>query len=141
MRCHDFQTRPFAYIYDVFNSCSKLRHVIAPSCALISTSSFVLTASILCHYSNRFFQASSFLHLPKTTLPTSNLLISPEQFTWLYVDYILPSFSSFLSPWPRRTIHHLSFETNNFHYYITSSLPFPSLPFPSLQFIFTLQNT
>ena len=124
MRCHDFQTRPFAYIYDVFNSCSKPRHVIAPSRVLISTSSSVPTPPILRHYSNCFLQVSSLLYLPKTTLPTSNLVISPEQFTWLYVDYTLPSFSPFLFPWLRRTIHHHSFETHNFHYHITSSLPF-----------------
>ena len=111
MRCRDIQTRLFAYHCHVFYNCSNPCHVIALSRALISTSSSIPNPPIVHHYSICFLQSSSLLHLLTNNLPTSNLFISSEQVTWISFDSILPSFSSFLSPWPGRT-------TNNFYYHI-----------------------
>ena len=76
MRDRDIRTRPFAYNYNVFHSCSNPRHVKDSSRVLVSTSPFTPTLAVIHHFSLHFFQSPSLLHLPSTTKPTSNVFIS-----------------------------------------------------------------
>ena len=98
----------------------------ATSRVLVSSTLSTPTPAIIHHFSLQFLHSSSLLHFPTNCTPTSNVILSPEQYTWLSFDSIISSFSSLLSPSPARTLHHFAFETNIIHYriaYFLSSTP------------------
>ena len=124
LRRRDLRSRLFAYNYDVSHNCSNPRYVKSSSRVLVSTTPSTPPPAVIHHFSLQFFQSSSMLHLPTNSILIPNVFISPEQCTWPFLDSIIPSFSSLLSPSPARTLHYFVFETNNLYYRIASFLSF-----------------
>ena len=94
IRSRNIRSRTFAYNYDVFHRCSNSHHVKASFRVLVSTSPSTPTPAVIHHFYLQFLQLPSLLNLPTNSTPTSNVFISPEQYTWLSFDSIIPSFSS-----------------------------------------------
>ena len=127
MRCREIISRHYTYRYDVCHHCSNLRHVKTRSTQLITISPSVTFPPTL-HHSPLYFLQSPFLfYLSTQPLTTSPIFITPESITWLSFDYIVPSFSSLLHPWPGDTVTHSFLETSSLHHQISKFISPDSL--------------